>query len=127
MDTDTIIELSRLYAIKITLALLIFIVGKWVVRKLANTLSKILERQLDVTVARFLSNLAYATGVTVVIIAALGQLGVQTASDQPGPSIRGTAKTQITFQYLMGKVLHLLLVKTYSLLISHTQSPFSKR
>jgi small conductance mechanosensitive channel len=65
---------------KILVALLIFIVGKWVARRVTNLLGNLMEKQVDVTVARFISNLAYALALTVVIIAALSQLGVQTAS-----------------------------------------------
>ena len=80
MDINTIIGLAEMYAIKIALAILIFYVGKWVVRRVANLLGRMLERQVDATVAKFLTNLIYALGLTVVVIAALGQLGIQTAS-----------------------------------------------
>ena len=69
-----------MYAIKIALAILIFYIGKFVVRKVANMLGGMLERQVDQTVAKFLTNLIYALGFMIVAIAALGQLGIQTAS-----------------------------------------------
>jgi small conductance mechanosensitive channel len=69
------------YAIKLVLAIVIYIVGKWLANLVANWLQKTMTaRSVDPTVAQFTRNIVYYLAVTVVIIAALGQLGVQTAS-----------------------------------------------
>ncbi len=70
------------YVIKITLALVIFIVGKmlakWITKILLQGLSK--TGQIDETLKGFLSSLLYGTLLVVVVLAALGQLGIQTTS-----------------------------------------------
>lgn len=69
------------YGTKILLALVIFLVGRWLSRMLTDMLKKSMTRHnIDSTVAVFVGNLAYYILLVVIIIAALGQLGVQTAS-----------------------------------------------
>ena len=75
--TDVIIA----YGIKIALALAIYIVGKWVVGVIRNALQKSMNaRNIDPTISSFVCSIAYYLMFAFVIIAALGQLGVQTAS-----------------------------------------------
>lgn len=74
-------ELSMVYGTQIVLTLLVFFIGKW----LAGTITRLLEKGLntrgvDPTVSRFTKNILYYLLLVVVLIAALGQLGVQTAS-----------------------------------------------
>jgi small conductance mechanosensitive channel len=70
-----------LYAFNVIGALLIFIVGKWLARKIANLLAKIMEKgDVDATLINFLTNLAYYTMVVLVVVAAVGRLGVNTTS-----------------------------------------------
>lgn len=69
------------YGIKILLALVVFVVGKWLAKKVAGLFkSSMLKSGIDGTVATFAANLANGLLLTVVIIAALAQLGIQTAS-----------------------------------------------
>lgn len=78
---DQIPALVATYGLKVLMALIVFIIGKaiagWVARVLGKTLS---FRGIDSTVANFVKNLAYYAMYTMVVVAALGQLGVQTAS-----------------------------------------------
>ena len=70
-----------LYAFNVIGALLIFIVGKWLARKIANLLAKFMEKgDVDATLINFLTNLAYYTMVVLVVVAAVGRLGVNTTS-----------------------------------------------
>jgi Small-conductance mechanosensitive channel len=74
-------ELIVTYGIKIVLAIVIYIVGKW----LAGLLSKLLEkgmnaRNIDPTICNFTKNITYYVLVALVVITVLGQIGVQTAS-----------------------------------------------
>jgi len=68
-------------SIQLIIALAIFFIGKWIARIITNFLTRMMQRHnTDATVASFLGNLAYAVLLAFVIIAALGQLGIQTAS-----------------------------------------------
>lgn len=75
-------ELFTLFGLKIIVAILIFIIGQWVAKLIRNILEKILRRssKVDNTLVDFLGNLTYVVLLIFIIIAALGQLGVQTAS-----------------------------------------------
>ena len=81
INIDQIIELTTTYGLKILAAIAIFLIGKWVARRLSSLVSKLLDKQkVDPTISSFAGNLSYAMLFTFVIIAALGQVGVQTAS-----------------------------------------------
>lgn len=79
---DKIQELFALFGLKIIVAILIFIIGQWIAKLVRNILEKILRRssKVDNTLVDFLGNLTYVVLLIFIIIAALGQLGVQTAS-----------------------------------------------
>jgi small conductance mechanosensitive channel len=69
------------YSINIIGAILIFIVGKWLARRIARLLTKLLEKNnVDLALVNFLSNLAYYTLLVLVVVAAAGRLGINTTS-----------------------------------------------
>ena len=69
------------WAVKIVLALLIYIVGKWVVKRIASLTRKLLEaRDVDPTLVNFLSNIVSAVLLVAVILAALDTLGLPVTS-----------------------------------------------
>jgi small conductance mechanosensitive channel len=69
------------YGLKFLGALAIFFVGRWVAKSLSSLLSKALTKaKVDATLVPFIDNLAYTAMLVFIIIAALAQLGVQTAS-----------------------------------------------
>jgi small conductance mechanosensitive channel len=69
------------YSLNIIGAILIFIVGKWLSRRIANLLAKLLvKNNVDQTLVNFLSNLTYYTLVVLVVVAAAGRLGINTTS-----------------------------------------------
>ena len=85
MDMNTIIpklqELAVFYGIKIIIAVVIFIVGRWIAKALKNVIHKMMaERNVETTIASFICNMSYVVLMTIVIIAALNQFGIQTAS-----------------------------------------------
>jgi small conductance mechanosensitive channel len=81
INVDAIAGWISLYAFNIIGALLIFIVGKWLARKIADLLAKLMEKSdVDGTLVNFLRNLAYYTMVVLVVVAAVGKLGVNTTS-----------------------------------------------
>jgi len=69
------------YGLKILGALAIFIIGKWLSRKLAKLSDSILKKsKVDETLRVFLSKVIYVLLLILVIIVALGTLGFQTTS-----------------------------------------------
>lgn len=69
------------YSLNIIGAILIFIVGKWLSRRIANLLSKLLQKNnVDQTLVNFLSNLTYYSLIVLVVVAAAGRLGINTTS-----------------------------------------------
>ncbi len=85
MDTAALIEkgqqLALDFAPKVVAALLVFIIGRWIAKGLAGLVRKMLEKlNADAMLVKFVGNLAYALLLAVVVLAALGQLGVQTTS-----------------------------------------------
>lgn len=85
VDIDKLIGTVTLwvttYSIKILAALLIFIIGKWLCRKIADLIKKALEKnKVDITLTSFLNGIIYYALLILVLIAAAGQLGINTAS-----------------------------------------------
>ncbi|MDA3917355.1 MAG: mechanosensitive ion channel [Deltaproteobacteria bacterium] len=78
---ETIIVWFTTYSIKIVAAILIFLIGKWLCRRITNLLTKIMEKNnIDVTLVKFLGSIVYYTLFIVVMIAVAGQLGINTTS-----------------------------------------------
>jgi small conductance mechanosensitive channel len=62
-------------------AIAIFVVGKYLAGFAIKILRKVLEKsKVDETLVNFLCNMSYALALVFIVIAALGQLGVQTTS-----------------------------------------------
>lgn len=69
------------WAVKIVLALLIYLVGKWIARRLTRVVRRLMEaRSVDPTLVNFLCNVVYAILLVAVILAALDTLGLPVTS-----------------------------------------------
>ena len=80
-DTSVMIDLAVSWGVKLVAALLILLIGRWVSARIANLVVRIMERQdIDVTLTRFLKNIIYYALMAAVVVAAAGQLGINTAS-----------------------------------------------
>ncbi len=67
--------------LNIAAAVLIFIIGRWVAKLISMIVFKSMERsKVDQTLSRFVKNLLYALLLVIVVITAIGQLGIQIAS-----------------------------------------------
>jgi len=79
---DNIVEIVASYAFSLLMALLIFVIGKWAVNKVVKLLGKVLRKVkgMDETLIKFLENIVYYALMIVVILTALGKLGVETTS-----------------------------------------------
>jgi len=85
MEMEAIIqkiwELTTIYGIKVILALLILFFGRIIAKLITKIVGRIMDRsKVDPTIVKFVGNLVYIALMAFVIIAALGQLGIQTAS-----------------------------------------------
>ena len=78
---QTIIAYVTDYGLKIVIALVIFIIGKWVAKIIRGLVRKAMERsKVDQVLVGFLSNIVYYLLLIVVVIAAIQKLGIQTTS-----------------------------------------------
>jgi small conductance mechanosensitive channel len=70
------------WGIKLVAALLIFVVGKWLAGRVTRLLGRAMGRatRLDVTLINFIENIVYGVLLVVVVLAALGQLGIEVTS-----------------------------------------------
>ena len=77
-----ILEIIGAYTFSLIMALLIFLIGKWITNRIISVLGRILRKVkgMDETLIRFLENIVYYALIIVVILTALGKLGVETTS-----------------------------------------------
>ncbi|WP_154124498.1 mechanosensitive ion channel domain-containing protein [Grimontia hollisae] len=74
-------ELLLQYGVNIISALLILIIGNWVVKAIANSAANVMRKKgFDKAVVDFVHTFVRYLLFVIVLIAALGRLGVQTAS-----------------------------------------------
>ena len=76
-----LVPMLSAWVFRIILALIIYVVGKWVAKRIANFARKLMEgRDADPTLVNFLCNLAYAILLVAVILAALDTVGLPVTS-----------------------------------------------
>lgn len=69
------------YSLKIIAAIAIYFIGRFIAKAISKGLLKALEsRGVDATISKFAFNLTYGVLTIFVILAALSQVGIQTAS-----------------------------------------------
>ena len=69
------------WVVKIVIALIIYIIGKWIAKRVTNFVKKLMNaRDADPTLVNFLSNVVYAILLVAVILAALDTLGLPVTS-----------------------------------------------
>lgn len=74
-------EVLTKFGLKVIAAILIFMIGRWVARLLQKVMEKTMTKaKVDPVLIPFTCNLVYTAMLVFVVIAALGQLGVQTTS-----------------------------------------------
>ncbi len=80
-DVEALTALALPLAVKLLSALAIFFIGKWLAGLLIRLMKAAMHRgKVDDTLATFLGNVTYGLAIAVVVVAALGQLGVETTS-----------------------------------------------
>ena len=85
MDTGNLLSQGQsffiLHGINILIALVIFIVGRWVAKIIRNLIGKMMtKKDVAPVVNSFVCSLVYIGLLTFVVIAALAQVGIQTTS-----------------------------------------------
>ncbi len=81
IDVATLTDNALTILFKVIIALFIFVVGRWLAKKVITITNRLMVRShLDVTAASFLSRLLYGILLVVVALAALNQVGVHTTS-----------------------------------------------
>ena len=78
---ENLYETVSVFAVKLIVALIMLTVGIWVARIIRMGVRKMLKkREVDALVSSFVTRLVYYLVVVFVVIAALGNLGIQTTS-----------------------------------------------
>ena len=76
-----LIDLGISVGSKILLAIVVFLVGRWIVRRLNKLLAKILEkRHVEASLSTFVKSLVNITLTLLLIIVVIGVLGIETSS-----------------------------------------------
>jgi len=80
-DPGLVLTMLMPWAIRIGIALAIFIVGRWIARWLTNMVRKVMAKSnMDEMLINFLGNIIYMVLLLAVVMAALDNLGIQTTS-----------------------------------------------
>ena len=83
-NMEALMPILTAWAIKIVLALAIFLIGKWISRRITNVIRKLMKRaELDPTLINFLANIVYAILLVAVILAALDTLDLGAVETRP--------------------------------------------
>ncbi len=78
---DMAIQYGAEYGVRIIGAIAIFVIGKWVAKKLSAFIKKVMERgEIDPTLSAFIANIVDILLLVVVILAAVKNLGIDTTS-----------------------------------------------
>ena len=79
--SDLVIMYASEYGLKIISALLIFIIGKWAVKKITSLTKKLMQKaELDQTLVEFAESVIYFVLLLMVALASLNALGINTTS-----------------------------------------------
>lgn len=80
-DIDSIGQLIMVYGLKIVIAVAIFMVGKFLVKKITGVLKTLMRKsKIEETLVGFFGHIINAALLAFVVIAALNQLGIETTS-----------------------------------------------
>lgn len=78
---DLAIQYGAEYGLKVIGAIAIFVVGKWVAKKLSALIKRLMDRgEIDPTLSEFIASIIDILLMVVVILAAINNLGIDTTS-----------------------------------------------
>ena len=79
--TDLAVMYASEYGLKIVAAIIIFVIGKWIAKKLSIlTKAMMLKAKVDHTLSEFTESIVYFALLAMVILASLNALGINTTS-----------------------------------------------
>ena len=74
-------EIVAVWGLKVIAAIAIFVIGRWVAMGVRKGVRRVMEKaDTDPIIVGFVGSISYIALLAFVIIAALGQLGIQTTS-----------------------------------------------
>jgi small conductance mechanosensitive channel len=74
-------EVAAVWGLKVIAAVAIFIIGRWIAKLIRRIVRRVMEKaEVEPIIIGFASSMAYIALLAFVVIAALGQLGIQTTS-----------------------------------------------
>ncbi len=78
---DMAIQYGAEYGLRIIGAIAIFVIGKWVAKKLSGLIKTLMDRgEIDTTLSEFIASIIDILLLVVVILAAINNLGIDTTS-----------------------------------------------
>ena len=79
--SDMAVVYASEYGLKIVSAILIFVVGKWAVKKISALVTKLMQKSnIDETLIKFSESIVYFALLLMVVLASLNALGINTTS-----------------------------------------------
>ena len=80
-DTDYLNLYLIPWTINLVTALAVYVLGRWIAKLVTKAVGRLMEKSgVDETLSKFLCDIIYAALLVAVVIAALGQLGIDTTS-----------------------------------------------
>lgn len=81
-SVETVSDMIGLYSFNVAMAIVIFVVGKWLAKKVANLLTTMIRKnpKFDETLVNFFDDIIYYVLIVVVVLTALEQVGVESTS-----------------------------------------------
>jgi small conductance mechanosensitive channel len=74
-------DVATVWGLKVVAALAIFIIGRWIAKAVRGGIKRMMEKaDVEPIITGFVSSIAYIALLAFVVVAALGQLGIQTTS-----------------------------------------------
>jgi small conductance mechanosensitive channel len=74
-------DIATAWGLKVIAAVAIFIIGRWIAKLVRRGVRRVMEKaEVEPIITGFVSSIAYISLLAFVVVAALGQLGIQTTS-----------------------------------------------
>jgi small conductance mechanosensitive channel len=74
-------DIVTAWGLKVIAAIAIFIIGRWIAKLVRRAVYRVMEKaNVEPLITGFVSNIAYIALLAFVVVAAIGQLGIQTTS-----------------------------------------------
>lgn len=76
-----LVDKAIIFGLKVLIAILFYMIGAWVIRKIKNVLSNVFaKRQTDAAIASFIQSITSIALTVILVITVVGTLGIDTSS-----------------------------------------------